>query len=509
MIKPASKDTKSKRKLANFRLSLKWKWTFGTSMAIFFTYTFFSVVIYLGFNQMMISQENANVDEILSGVASKLQVSGSNLTKEVVKDSLTPKYYEIADEGEVDSRFLMADTRDTTADALFSKINEAGVTVAVYDPKGLKLYESRPSHVAFEKQATPEISNQIIDGKKGLVGITPVMSTKTQSIVGYVQVTNQLDSYHGMINTVLVTMLLMGAIALAVSGILGYLLAVNFLRPIKQMTQTMNDVRNDTQSESRMMIPAGNDELSDLTRLFNDMLDKMQKYIEQQKQFVEDVSHELRTPVAIMEGHLKLLNRWGKEDPEILDESLTASLQEIERMKSLVQEMLDLSRAEQVEIHYKHELTDVKNIVHQVFNNFSMIHPDFIFNLDDDLTNNVQVQIYRNHFEQILIILLDNAVKYSTDRKEIHISVAENRYDIQIAIQDFGEGIAPDDVQKIFNRFYRIDKARSREKGGNGLGLAIAKELLDGYQGDITVESVLNVGTIFRIRLPIAKEEKE
>ena len=135
-----------------------------------------------------------------------------------------------------------------------------------------------------------------------------------------------------------------------------------------------------------------------------------------------------------------------------------------------------------------------------------MIHPDFVFNLDDDVDEDVNVQIYRNHFEQILIILLDNAVKYSTDRKEIHISVAQDDYAIQIAIQDFGEGIGQGDLQKIFNRFYRIDKARSRDKGGNGLGLAIAKELLDGYQGTISVESVLNHGTIFRISLPILKE---
>lgn len=502
------KTTKEREKAIGVRrrVSLKWKWTIGASMAIFFTYTLFSVAIYLGFTQMMISQENSNVNDIMSGVAAKLKVGSSNLTKETVKNSLTPNYYEI--DSTVDNRFLMTERLDTTADALFSKINEIGIVVAVFDPSGAKLYESRPSHVAFEKKAKPEIKEIKINGTRGLSGVTPIMSSQNQNIIGYVQVTNNLTRYHEMSNTVLLAMLLMGFLALVVSGVLGYLLAINFLRPIKQMTQTMNDVRKDTQSDSRMIVPDSNDELSHLTELFNDMLDKMQKYIEQQKQFVEDVSHELRTPVAIMEGHLKLLDRWGKEDPEILEESLTASLQEIERMKSLVQEMLDLSRAEQVDIHYKHELTDVKNIINQVFNNFSMIHPDFVFNLDDDLAGNVMVQIYRNHFEQILIILLDNAVKYSTNRKEIHISVAEDLYDIQIAIQDFGEGIAPEDLQKIFNRFYRIDKARSREKGGNGLGLAIAKELLDGYQGNITVESVLDFGTIFRIRLPIYREKK-
>lgn len=487
------------------RVSLKWKWTIGASMAIFFTYTLFSVAIFMGFTQMMISQEHANVKDTSFAVSNKLKLESANLTNEKVTQTLQPNF-PTTNDSEVDSRFLIDDSSYDSIDTLYAKINEAGVVVRVFDPNSRLLYESRASHATFTKTAYTEIKPIKIDGKDGFSGTMPIMSSQNQNIIGYVQVTNELLRYHEMSNKIVLVMLTMGSLALIVSGVLGYLLAINFLKPIKLMTRTMNDVRQDTQSRSRMVVPDSNDELSDLTRLFNDMLDKMQKYIEQQKQFVEDVSHELRTPVAIMEGHLKLLNRWGKEDPVILDESLSASLQEIERMKSLVQEMLDLSRAEQVEIHYKHEKTNVKNMIHQTFNNFSMIHPDFVFNLDDDVDEDVNVQIYRNHFEQILIILLDNAVKYSTDRKEIHISVAQDDYAIQIAIQDFGEGIGQGDLQKIFNRFYRIDKARSRDKGGNGLGLAIAKELLDGYQGTISVESVLNHGTIFRISLPILKE---
>src|SRR5699024_7593233 len=115
-----------------------------------------------------------------------------------------------------------------------------------------------------------------------------------------------------------------------------------------------------------------------------------------------------------------------------------------------------------------------------------------------------EIQIYRNHLEQILIILLDNAVKYSTHRQEIHISVATNAVDyIEIAIQDFGEGMSQEDQNRIFNRFYRVDKARSRERGGNGLGLSIAKELIKGYKGSIFVESELGNGSILHVRFSI------
>ena len=183
-------------------------------------------------------------------------------------------------------------------------------------------------------------------------------------------------------------------------------------------------------------------------------------------------------------------------------------MQEIKRMKDLVQEMLDLSRAKQVDIYYGNETCQAKEVVNQVFNNFKLLYPDFMFVMDDDLPRERTLQIYRNHFEQILIIILDNAVKYSLDRKEIHVSISSNMKELEIAIQDFGEGIPVEDLQKVFNRFYRVDKARARTKGGNGLGLSIAYQLLESYKGRITVESSLGQGTIFRIYVPIIKSEQ-
>lgn len=136
-----------------------------------------------------------------------------------------------------------------------------------------------------------------------------------------------------------------------------------------------------------------------------------------------------------------------------------------------------------------------------------MIHPDFTFVLDDDLKETLIVPIYRDHFEQVLIILCDNAVKYSTKRKEIHLSLSRTLNKVEVGVQDFGEGIEQADMNKVFNRFYRVDKARSRKKGGNGLGLSIAKRLVEGYHGDITLESSAGYGSLFRITLPVVDED--
>ena len=506
------KKDRKKRK----RLSLKWKWTIGATLAIFLTFSIFSIAIFVGFRQIMFTQEEENFREVLFGASSRLvdenkltDSDSTALSKATVYSAFNPSYS--PDFMELKEKY---DQRNTTfedsgnyQDTLYAKMNEEDVIVKVYTPTSRLLFESKLGDFSFEKSSEPVIKMIEVNGEEGYYGVTPVVSDETNQIIGYVQVIDGMTDYHKMIDVTIISLVSMGFAALIFSGILGYLLASNFLKPIKNITNTMNDLRQDTQSTSRIEVDEGNDELDHLSMVFNDMLDKMQKYIEQQKQFVEDVSHELRTPVAVMEGHLKLLNRWGKEDPEILDESLAASLQEITRMKSLVQEMLDLSRAEQVEIHYKNEKTAIKPVIHQTYNNFILIHPDFTFILDDDIHDEVYVSIYRNHLEQILVILLDNAVKYSTDRKEVHISVSTDDREVQIAIQDFGEGMTHEDTEKIFNRFYRIDKARSRHKGGNGLGLSIAKELLNGYNGNITVESVLDYGTIFRISLPIYREE--
>lgn len=271
----------------------------------------------------------------------------------------------------------------------------------------------------------------------------------------------------------------------------------------------MKSLKEDALSKKRMHIShEKQDELTDLSVGFNDLLDTMELYINQQKQFVEDVSHELKTPVAIVEGHLKMLNRWGKTDPTLLEESLNASLLEIGRMKVLVQEMLDLSRAEQVGINYNKELSEITSVVEQVYQNFQLIYPNFKFRLDKDNLGSQEIYSYisRYHMEQVLIILLDNAVKYSTDLPHVHVSISKTVNKVQISIQDFGEGIATEDLSKVFGRFYRVDKARTRNKGGNGLGLSIAKELIEGYRGKITVESVINSGTTFRIILPFVTD---
>ena len=336
----------------------------------------------------------------------------------------------------------------------------------------------------------------------------PIISNKTRVLIGYLAITNRLDNLKQLkeeLNQLALSILFVSAI---IAIVLGYLLSNQMTKPIKKIQEIISSISEENISTKRIKVSEKNDEFAIVSEHFNELLDKISFYIEQQKHFVEDVSHELRTPVAIVEGHLKLLNRWGKDDPEVLEESLQASLVELQRMKTLVQEMLDLSRAPQVKEQYKDATTNVTEVAKQVVHNFRVLYPEFTFIFDDDLKRDLWIPIYLNHLEQVVIILMDNAVKYSLDRKEIILSLSKGEEHVEIAVQDFGMGMTEEDRKKVFSRFYRVDKARSRERGGNGLGLSIAKELIESYDGEISVTTLLNHGSIFKITLPLTKKDK-
>lgn len=280
------------------------------------------------------------------------------------------------------------------------------------------------------------------------------------------------------------------------------------LRPVRLIETTIEAFEDDPMTEVRASEVGANDEFSDLTRILNRTIDRLQALISAQQQFVSDVSHELRTPVTIVKGHMELLNRWGKDDPEVLEDSIKSSLAEVQRMETLINEMLNLTRAEQIPVDNVKEITDVGGTMHRVYDNFKMIHPDFSFTLDDDLSTKARVKIRQDHMEQILIILADNAVKYSLDRHETHFALSQTANRVEIGVQDFGEGLKPEDAKRVFDRFYRVDKARSRAKGGTGLGLSIAQRLVEAYGGTIALESAEGSGSIFTVYLPLYVEEK-
>ena len=490
-----------KKKKSSKGSTIRVRWTLLTMGVIFLTFTIFSYILLTTFQKVIINNEEAEMEEISSELMSRFSRNYYALTEDSIASMLEEPEIEI---GPVPAPHLEKDESYTPPVSL----TKGGIIVKVYDPDEEMVYETAPKNFRFIPSEEKRISE--IPGPAGnaLSLVEPVYSAYNNDLLGYVQVVQTLEGYHAMSSNMRQSILIIGIIALIFSSVIGWLLINSFVKPIVALTSAMESIQENLESDVRLDEGSKDNEFSKLAHTYNEMVDLMQENITSQKQFVEDVSHELRTPVAIVEGHLKMLTRWGKEDPQILEESIDASLSETQRMKTLVQEMLDLSRVQEIDLHFKNEITNITGLVMQLVSNFEMLYPDFVFNVDNDFDEDVFVNMYRNHLEQVLVNILDNAVKYSMDRKEVHITLSGSNEQVDVAIQDFGSGMSKEDLSKIFNRFYRVDKARSREKGGTGLGLPIVRELVEGYGGEVTVTSTEGHGSIFRISIPIIKEEK-
>lgn len=246
-------------------------------------------------------------------------------------------------------------------------------------------------------------------------------------------------------------------------------------------------------------------ELKDLSQSFNEMMLDLKENDEQQQAFIMNASHELKTPITVIDSYSQMLKRFGKTREDILDESIYAISDEAKRMKYLTEQLLSFSKAAQASENYHPEklnivrmISDIKNRLEPVYNRNIDVHyeSDFMFVTAD-----------ADSLDQLLKIFLDNAYKYSSD--DISIDITKNNGDIKVDIIDKGIGIPEEDIDKIFNRFYRVDKARARKSGGSGLGLSIAEELAKLNNVLLSVESTFNEGTTFTLKFEHGKERED
>ncbi|TVY08879.1 sensor histidine kinase [Paenibacillus cremeus] len=327
----------------------------------------------------------------------------------------------------------------------------------------------------------------------------------TDQFRGTIEIINNLELLDHISDLILFVMLAAAIGSVFLSGLGGLVLSKQLLTPIQSLAETIQNIKTRGMHE-RVRPMNNNDELSRLAWHFNDMMDQLEAAFQQQKQFVEDASHELRTPLTIMKGHLSLLQRWGKDDPEVLDISLEAALQEFQRMDGIVQELLELTRAETQPATALMESVSAKSYIQHTLNRFAAAHPSFTVESELEMAETETIAVVPFQLEQILLILLDNAVKYSSETFLVRVEGKRRGAHVEINVIDFGMGIPDRDVPYVFDRFYRVDKARSRQQGGTGLGLSIAKRLVERNQGQISITSKENEGTTVTVRFPL--EEK-
>lgn len=290
------------------------------------------------------------------------------------------------------------------------------------------------------------------------------------------------------------------------------------LKPLDEMAKTASRLSNMNFDEEKFQnleeaiskissvtsnerIYTGDSELNGLEEAINNLLERMRDSYRQQARFVSDASHELRTPISVIQGYANMLDRWGKNDESVLNESITAIKSEAENMKNLVEQLLFLARGINgtTQINYKEFL--LNDMINEVLEESKMIDEKHIYKCD----NSEKIIVYGDIglLKQAVRILIENAAKYTEENEVITLKTGKNeKKEPFISVQDNGIGMGEEDIPHIFERFFRADTARVRKNGGTGLGLSIAKWIIDGHKGYFSVLSRKGIGTRITIFLP-------
>lgn len=376
--------------------------------------------------------------------------------------------------------------------------------ILIYDDKGRKLIQTSndDNTLAYDNNIDFKHPERIhIQRSHGINYLVITEPIRSKDFSGYSVLVHSLQNYDNLVKSLYIVALAFGLIATIITAGVSYIFSSQITKPIVTMSNKMNQIRRDG-FQNKLELTTNYEETDNLIDTFNEMMYQIEESFNQQRQFVEDASHELRTPLQIIQGHLNLIQRWGKKDPAVLEESLNISIEEVNRITKLVEELLLLTKDRVNHNVLECENVDVNSEIQSRVKSLQHLHPDYTFETHL-ATKPIQLKINRHQFEQLLLIFIDNAMKYDTEHKYIKIVTQLKNKMIMIDITDHGMGIPKADLEFIFDRFYRVDKSRARSQGGNGLGLSIAEKIVQLNGGMIQVESELQKYTTFKISFPV------
>jgi heavy metal sensor kinase len=292
---------------------------------------------------------------------------------------------------------------------------------------------------------------------------------------------------------------------LAIAAFGGYWMSRRALDPVDQMTQAARSIGAQDLGK-RLAVPPRSDELARLAETLNAMLGRLESAFKKITQFTADASHELRTPIAVMRTSAELALRKSRTEGEYR-ETLSQILRETDRVTQLIENLLALARADSGAAQMQMERTDIGAILEEACAKSKLLAQEKGVVLSrNDASRPVWVQADADSIERLFMILLDNALKYTPTGGRIDVKLGADDGFALAEIRDSGIGISAEDLPHIFDRFYRADRARTRDPGGAGLGLAIGQWIAQAHGGDIHVQSEPAKGTSFQVRIPISAE---
>lgn len=291
-----------------------------------------------------------------------------------------------------------------------------------------------------------------------------------------------------------------------------YYIFNNFIiERLKPIFNTINTIKIPTSElyknlEDKNIINEVKNEVIDWAKLRIKEIVQLKTNEKYRKEFMGNVSHELKTPIFNIQGYIQTLIDGGLDDPEINMKYLIQADKNINRMIAIVNDLETISRLESGELKLNFKVYDIVQQVKEIFEMYEMMAQQNKISLIIETKKVKEIMVYadRKKISQVLINLIVNSLRYGNPNGYTKVKIRENGEKVIVRVEDNGIGIAEENLNRIFERFFRVDKSRSRDQGGTGLGLAIVKHIIEGHNQSITVESIVDKGTTFRFTLDSA-----
>lgn len=388
----------------------------------------------------------------------------------------------------------------------------ATVFMVVVDPQGQVLTRS-PNLQTFEgvldprglQQTEPAYSTISEYGRPLRVFTYPIQIQRgaEPQIIGHLQLAQPLDSYQAALNRLGTILAITGGGVFFFFLFLGGLTTHSLLKPLGEITAVALQISRADDLGRRLPDNGRRDEIGHLTMALNQTFERLEKLFRAQQRLLADVSHELRTPLTTVRGNIDLMKQLGEFDRESLD----IMQDELERMTRLVGDLLLLARADGGSLPVSQIPLELDTILFDVYRQVQPLRKDKKVDVLIAEVVPCRVEGDPDRIKQLVLILVDNAIKYTPEGGTVTLSLTREDNDAWLSVTDTGPGIAPEHLPHIFDRFYRVDKARSRALGGSGLGLSIAKWIAEAHGGAIKVTSTKGEGSRFHIRLPTMTDD--
>jgi heavy metal sensor kinase len=320
-----------------------------------------------------------------------------------------------------------------------------------------------------------------------------------------VQIAAPMDDFYEAVNRFGLLLLFSVPLLLLVASAGGYWLSRKAVAPVGEIARAAQSI-SEHELSKRLPVPQTGDELQSLSETLNEMFGRLERAFKRVTQFTADASHELRTPVALMRTRTEVALRKPRSEGEYR-ETIVRIHQELERTSTLIENLMTLARADSGNEALQVDSTNLNEVLLEISEPARLLAQGKSIQYEQRLpVTSLYVNGNAPSLRRLLLILIDNAVKYTPREGRISVVLDASDSAAVTEIRDSGLGISPSDLPHIFERFYRADESRSRESGGAGLGLSIAKWIVEAHQGKISVASKVGEGSVFRVQIPLSED---